>query len=219
MAISASIIYGNDIFVDLFSAIVLIMICFTAFKFSKLRKRKEYSYLITSLLLLAISFIFKIFTHFSVYLTTSDIIITKNVIFWMLLIHRVLSLIAFYLLYLVFAQKKQSLITIFFLYLLLIIGYVTNTIYYVFHITTFVIMILIIERMYKSFRKHHHKKTKFMIITFTALAISQLLFTFTNRNPLIYGTAEFIQFIGYLLLLLTFKVIKDGTKRKNRHSP
>jgi Na+/proline symporter len=93
--------------------------------------------------------------------------------------------------------------------------YFSEDSYYIFHITTLLFLIFITARYYKNYRENKNPSAKLLATSFSIITISQLVFCFIRLNPLLYVTAELVQLIGYIILLITFiKVLKDGKKTK-----
>jgi hypothetical protein len=221
--------YGKDLFIDIFSIIVSLLIFSYAMKYYKINKeQKKYKYIISSFALLAISFVFKILTHFTIYYKTVEtkqmgvLTITYQtlkssqiLIFWGLFLYRVLSLLALYLLYAGYTRKQTKSSTLLIIYLLLLVGYLSQSVYYVYHLTSFFLLFLITDRLLHAYSKSRHYKTRLLAYSFGTIMLSQALFIFLNINPIFYILAEIIQLCGYLLLLFTFiKVLRDGKKKR-----
>src|SRR3989339_586586 len=54
------------------------------------------------------------------------------------------------------------------------------------------------------YRRNNYSSTKLLMLSFSILIISQVLFIFMQVERLLYAIAEIIQLAGYLLLLATF---------------
>ena len=129
--------FAKDIIIDVISALILIFILTYSIRYYSLRKRQtKYRFLIASFVLLTLSFIFKIVSHFVIYsiatstkrigiitFTYQTISHSPVLVFWGLLIYRMLSLVAFYLFYAIYLKRQTTIHLIVILYLLLIIGY------------------------------------------------------------------------------------------------
>ncbi len=222
-------LFDKDIFIDIFSILVLFFILVYAINFYRLRKKEtKYRYLITSFFLLMLSFIVKVCTNWIVYTSTTKIehmgrIITvyktassaNFLVFLGILNYRILALIAFYFLYLVYVDKPPRSSILFTAYLLLVVGYLSQLQYYVFHLTSFILLLMIVVHLLNTYYKKKNPFTKSLGASFFIIMVSQALFIFFAINPLFYVAAELIQLIGYLLLLVTFIWVIQRAKTRS----
>ncbi len=224
--------YGKDIMIDIFSTLVLVFILIYAIMFYKINKKPKYKYLITSFALLTVSFAFKILSNFIIYYHTTETrqlgfltltyqaIRSSNVlVFWGLFAHRIIFIIALYFLYLVYVEKQSLSAVILTFYLLVLAGYHSSYQYYVFHLTSLVLLLIITIFMFRNYFEEKHSQTFWMAVAFGAITLSQAVFILLNVNPIFYIIAEAIQLIGYSAILLTFiRVLSHGNKKKqDRH--
>ncbi len=220
--------YGKDILIDIFSIIVLSLIATFSIKYYKINKiNKNYLWFGISFITLALSFLFKILTNFTIYynvinteklglLTFSyNTIQTSNILFSIgFLSYIVLTLLSFLILYEIYETKHSKQNILLTLYFIIIITYFTTSKYFVFHLTAFLLLFFITLNYFKNYHKNKKTTSKFLVLSFSIITLSQLFFIFINLNKLLYVFAELIQFIGYLLLLITFiGVIKNAKKK------
>ena len=221
-------IYGKDIYFDIINLLILTIITVYAIKFYKLKKEnKKYRYLIGSFSLLAISFMAKVISHLIIYetntttrslgiinITYQTITQSNSLIYWGLFTYKILSLIGIYLFFLIYNDKKNIKNKILTTYLLLIVAYLGQTEFYIYHITMGLLSFLIIYDLIEK-NKTRTTSTKSLIRGFGLILISQILFTIIFLNKYLYMTGETIQLIGYLLILIGFStVIKSDGKKK-----
>lgn len=266
--------HGIDVFIDIFSMIVILLITLKISKFYLMKRRdsnqikinsknkisdnifpknknkfldntgeKRYKLFIIAFLLLSLSFIAKLFTYIVIeykaietktigFLTISyQIVKTSEVpIFIGLFIFRILSLLAFYLLYLAYTRKdmkidinnpgksgitlRNSLGMILVIYLLLIAGYFSQSVYYIYYTTCFFMLFLITESIYEIYSVNKNKNTLLLAISFGIIMLSHAVFIFLNIHCIAYISAEIIQLLGYFLLLITFSKITWINKKK-----
>ncbi len=220
--------FVEDIAIDAVSALVSFLIVFFCVKYYKINKNKSYLWFATSFFIIALSFLFKITTNFSLYSTiwaTRQIgnvtlsyygLQASNTIFnYGFLFYRIFTLIGLFILYELY-QKEHSKPDIFLIIsLILIATYFGISAYYIFHLISLILLILISFRYCKKCYSNKNKTTKLLASSFIVITISQFFFIFTAVNPLFYVAAEIIQFIGYVILLITFiLVLKYGKKKK-----
>jgi hypothetical protein len=221
--------YGKDIIIDVVSIFVLFLIAFFSIKYYKINKKnKNYLLLATSFILMALSFLFKIITNFTIYYRiletrklgfmtfTYDIVKSSNVLFFAgFLMHRILMLLGLYMLYSIYL--KQNKFNIFLIaYLILISTYFSRSAYYIFHLTSLIFLIIITLQYFKNYKTTKHKTNKWLAYSFSVITASQIVFVFIKIHTM-YVIAELIQFVGYVGLLITFiKVVKDGKKKRKK---
>ncbi len=220
---------GKDILIDIVSIIVLLLIGYFARTYYKMdKKRKGHGLFSVAFLLLAMSFIFKIITNFTIY---NQILETKtiglmtltyqtvqysNVLFFIgTLFSRLLMLLGLYMLYSLYYQKQEKNTIFWIVYFILITTYFSDSAYYLFHLTAFFFLAFIISKLLNNCRKTHDKPACFILMSFATIALSQIIFMFVSTNPLFYVVAEFIQLLGYFILLVAFSlVLYYGTQKK-----
>ncbi len=219
---------GKDLIIDLISSIVLFTILVFAIKFYSVnREEKHYLYLISSFGLLFLSFVIEILTHFSIYRKTIEthhvglITITIQTLqsssaftFWGVLTYRVLYLLALYLFYCGYAKPHRKIHMLLVAYLLLIAGYLSQSIYYVYHLTTFLLLFIIADTLFRAYGKNRNEKTRMLAYSFLIIMASQGMFIFINLHSVFYILAESIQLTGYLLMLITFFLVLRNEKKR-----
>ena len=93
--------------------------------------------------------------------------------------------------------------------------YFSHSAYYMFHLTSLVLLLLITMEYYSNHFKNKIITSRLVTYSFSIITLSQIVFIFVNLNPLIYVIAECVQLIGYAILLLAFiMVLKYGKKKK-----
>ena len=221
--------YGKDLLIDLVSILTLSLVAFFSFRYYLINKNnRNYLYLTVSFLLIALAFACKILTYFTIYyhiietkhigaLTlTYQTIKSSDILFFLgYLLYRFLTLIGLYALYLIY-QKDHSKSTIFLIvYLLLISAYFSNNAYYLFNITSLMLLILISRAFFKNYTLRGSQPSRLIFYSFSIISISQVIFIFIKINSLLYVFAEIVQLIGYILLLFAFiQVLRNAKKKK-----
>jgi hypothetical protein len=220
--------FGKDLVIDAVGIIILFLIGLFSLKYYKIKPaKKTYLWLAVSFFMISLSFLFKIFTNFRIYY---DVDVTRNIAGMMYsyellrytdilfyigtLAHRIFMLLGLYALYSIYNEhtRSQTYLTAF---LLAVIAVFTHSNYYIFHITSFILVALIAWKYLQNYRKSKSQPAKLLAASFGILTLSHLLFCFIMASQLLYVAAEIIQLIGFLLLLITFiKVLKDGKKKK-----
>ena len=220
--------YGKDIIIDIVSIFVLSLIAFFSIKYYRIeRKNKNYLYLAVSFLLIAFSFVFKILTNFTIYyhvLETKTVglytiiyhtVAVSDLLFFLgYLLYRLLILIGLYILYSIY-QKNQPKSNIFLIvFFILISTYFSQSMYYIFHLTSLVFLSLITMQFYNNHMKNKQLTAKLLTSSFAIIAASQIFFMFAGIKEVLYVIAEIVQLFGYLVLLMTFiKVLRNAKKK------
>ncbi|HLC61818.1 MAG TPA: hypothetical protein VJI52_02270 [Candidatus Nanoarchaeia archaeon] len=220
--------YSKDLLIDTVSAFVLLLIASFAVRYYKLNKKnKNYLYLAGSFFLIALSFLFKILTNFTIYYKVfvtrhlGDFILTyptiqvSNILFLAgFLFYRLLTLLGLYMLYSIH-QKNQSKSNIFLMvFFILILTYFSELEYFIFHIVALALLALITLQYYRTYRKNKQPASKFVTASFAIIGVSQIFSIFVFYNNVYYVIAELIQLVGYLILLMTFiRVLRDAKKK------
>jgi hypothetical protein len=217
-----------DILIDTLSLIVLFLIGYFSIKYYKIDKNnKNYLYLGLSFLILSLSFIFLILINFFAYY---DIVqlgyeilsigynleIWPNIfIFYALLVYRLLTLFGLYFLFSIYKKQTKSIILII-SYLIVISTLFSISAYYIFHLTSLIFLSLITVEYSKQFLKTKYPGTKLLTYSFGIIAVSQIVSIFIKVHIAFYVLSQFIQLLGYSLLLITFiLVLKHGKKDKD----
>ena len=219
---------GFDLFMDLFSAIVVGIIAFFAYRFYALDKTRKNSLLLFQAMLgLSLAMIFKVIAYISLYVTRSKITsleyLGKGVyqvqlfnsaqatFFFM---HAALMIASLYLFFLIYEDNKSKLGIIFTSYLLISTLVFTENVYISFTLTTFLLFALISRRFWITYSKNKLKNTKYLAFSFAVLALSKLIFLFTNIHQLAYVIAEVVQLAGVIFLLISFVMVLRNAKKK-----
>jgi hypothetical protein len=220
--------YGKDIIIDIFSIFVLSLIAFFSIRFYNLNKKnKNYFWFAVSFIILAFSFLFKILMNFTIYyniiktqkfgfitLTYSTIATSDLLSFIGFLFYMFLTLLGLFILYSLYKKESSWQNYVLITYFLLIIIYFSASRYYVFHLTSLLLLFFITLNYNKNYQKNKNRTILLLTLSFFIITISQLVFIFITINPLLYVIAEIIQLIGYVLLSITFiKVVKNAKKK------
>lgn len=218
---------GSDFIIDLFIMIILLLIGFFAWKFYKINKNKKHLLMFVSLLILGVSFIFKILTYLLLYLTKFKIEVLSvlgQLVYYMepsnfyfsisFILYSVLTLIGFYFLYTIYEPGISSRTSLLMLYMLLVIALFSENAYMLMHLTAMILSVFITISLWKNYKRNNLVSTKSLAFGFGIISFSRIFFILANKYPSMYVFGELIQFIGYFVLLITFiAVLKDGKKK------
>ncbi len=213
-----------SIIIDLFSFLVLLLISITSFKYYKLNKDKKYFYLGSSFLLICSSFLFKLFTNLTVYynnivssstqapvITTLEVIRSYNIFAnSTFALFTFLNLMGLYMLYSIYQQKQNKYSIVLISYFIVVSTYVSNSNYYVFHLTSLILLTAITSLYLTKYKVNRYINTQILAYSFGVIAVSQLTFMFTKLSPSFYMVGEIIQLGGYALLFLIFRRVMNN---------
>jgi hypothetical protein len=211
---------GIDNIFELVTVIVTLLIAIYSRKLYKFTKEKNYRIFSYSFLLMSISYMIKILMDVSVYYPTTKIIKVGLLTF---VTHTFQRLEAFYAIgsfverfllmlglvgiFLVLQKKDDKYYSFLLVYLAFVAALFGNYIYHVFHITTSLLLLLIFIHYYHNYLNYRSRNTLLVTISFLLIFLSQIIFITMQLHPLIYVVGEFIQLVGYLVLLYTFILI------------
>ena len=217
--------YGKDIIIDVISIILLFLVSFASVRYYFMKRNKNCMYLAVSFVTIAVSFMFKIMTNFTLYnheikthtlglltITYQTTEVTGALFHVGFLLHRILSLLGFYLLYSLY-QKPNKTSHALAIFLLLVSAYFTESAYYIFHLTLLLILVLIAILYWPNIQRDN-KSTILIAVSYITIAVSQLLFILVLVSTNFYVISEIVQLIGYAGLFSAFLMATRHGKKK-----
>lgn len=219
-----------SIFIDFFSFLVLLSISLMSLKYYSLSGRnKKYKHISFAFLLICASFFFKLITNLALYYnefirTDQPTLITNTLetirsynVFTDLTftLFVFLNLIGLYYLYNVYQERQAKSMIFLITYFIIISTYFSNLNYYVFHVTSFLLLTIISILYFDRYAENGNEHTKIIGYAFGSIALSQVLFIFVSIDRAFFILGEIIQLLGYLLLFLILRRIIDYGKKKN----
>jgi hypothetical protein len=218
---------GADFVIDLVSVVILFLIAVFAWIFYSLNKsRKNHLLFFISLVILGLSFVFKIITYFMLYLTTFDVRIVNvlgqlvyyvepNTLYFSVafIIYSVLTLIGFFLLYTIYDSNMSKKTTLLILYFILAVVLFSENAFLFLHLTALLLSGMIALALWKNYRRNKLKSTMQLSLSFFIICLSRIFFILSSKFSYMYVFGEIIQLAGYIILLATFMaVLKNGKK-------
>lgn len=216
--------FGKDLMIDVISLVVLLLISVFAVKCYKINKNKGYLNFSIAFSLMALSFLFKILTNFTIYYTSFveneslELVTLAYRASNILLIGGFLGYFFFGLLgllslFLVYKREIPREAMFLMVYFILLTTFVSMIYFCTFHLTSLIFLTFITATLIKNYKNNKSVTSKLLVYAFTIITASQLMFVFMGVHPLIYVIAETVQLIGYLVLFgVFFKIIKNGKK-------
>ncbi len=218
---------GNDVLVEAFSFIVLFIFSFLCYKNYKLNKSKKFLYLGMGFSLIAIAQLATIMTKLVLYYDTSftqtvgQFVVTYNIlksvdIFYYagFFFHRLFTLLGFYIIYKLPIERKNFKDFLLVLFFIGVISLLSKDVFYLFHLTSLVLLMLITRNYYQVYKKNKSSNTLILLSAFTLLSLSRIIFIASKLDSM-YVIANVIELVSYItLLILIIRILKHGTKKK-----
>ncbi len=218
---------GKDVLIEGFSFIVLFIFSFLSIKNYKLNKNRKFLYLGVGFGLIALAQLAAVITKLVLYydigpsqeigraIITSQILKSIDIFYYAgFFFHRLLTLLGLYVIYRLPRDKKSPRDFVLVSYFIIISALLSKQVYYLFHATALVLLVLIMNNYYEVYKKNKFVNTKILILAFGILALSQLIFII-SRLEVAFVTANIVELISYIILLiLIIRILQYGKKKK-----
>ena len=219
---------GKDIMIDLFSFLVLVIFAILAYRYYKLSKNRNVLYLGSGFGLIAIAQLATILTKLVLYydigptqqigeaIITSQIVSSVDFFYYAgFFFHRLFTLLGLYILYRLPREKKSIGDYGLMLYFIFISAFLGDEFFYIFHLTALFLLILIVENYVKIYKENKFFNTKILIVAFSILAFSQLIFVLSQIDVL-FVLGNIVELISYTIFLgLIIRIWKHGKEKKS----
>lgn len=218
---------GKDVLIDFFSFVVLLIFFFLTFKNYKIDKNKKLLYLGVGFGMIAFAQLSSILTKLVLYYDNSftqkigEMIVTSHIIssvdiFYDIgfFFYRALTLLGLYVIYKLPMEEAQW--EDFFLasFFVIIISILSKDMTYLFALTSFILLILIIKNYFLVYIRNRSINTLILFSAFSILALSNLIFLFSWSESM-YVFGNFDELVSYIILLvLIIRILKHGSKKK-----
>jgi len=218
---------GFDVLIEIFSFIVLAIFCILSIQNYRLNKgKKSFLYMGIGFGLIALAQLATIFTKTVLYydfgivqqvgqaIIANRIVSSVDIFYYIgFFFYRFLTLTGLYIIYRIHNKRTYLGDTILFGYFILLSALLSTEMYYFFHLTAIAVLLLITRNYYGIYKENHFSNTQILLAAFVILALSQVLFIFSNGA--LQATANIVELISYtFLLFLAIKIKKDGKKKK-----
>ncbi|MEA3430116.1 MAG: hypothetical protein U9R08_02495 [Nanoarchaeota archaeon] len=222
--------YGIDILFEFINVIAALLIAFFSYKIYKYTKDRHCLYFGLSFLAISLAFISKILTNFQIYfnvLRQSKVIdqalltltTHRNFSFFVTgyFFHRVFFLMALVGIFFIVCKYDKKLLILFAYFIAIITAFSTSE-YFIFHVTTSIMLGYIFYHYYLNYKYNPTKNTFLVSFGFFLILISQIIFINIILGVESYVVAQIIQVIGYVTLLYAYiRINKNDKKNKARH--
>ncbi len=220
--------HGWDILVEAVILLVVLLIAAYSWRIYKLNNENRFAYFSLAFILLALGLLFEMLTSGIVYFTpirdvAADVlrpVAGPRLVFSGLLYRggfflQMAPILGAWLLIFFISQKPRERLRKFyelsqialFVYLILLISIVSNFKYFVFYLTSAVLLGLIVLNYYKNYLENNNKHTYRIMLAFLLILASNILLVFVFLVPSLYVLGEIVALAGFLLLLYTYNTI------------
>jgi len=217
---------GFDLLIEAISLVVALFIAGYSWKLYKLSKENKYSYLSLAFILVALGLFFQIFTSGVLYYgslrdvvadvlrpATGEGLQFADLFYRAAFFLQMLTMLGAWLLIFFISQRSRERLhryyevsqIFLFVYLITLISIVSNFTYFVFYLTSTVILGLSVLHYYKNYLNTQNKNAALVMTSFLLILFSNIFFVFVFLFPLAYVLGEIFMLFGFLLLLYTYR--------------
>jgi len=223
---------GSDVCIEVFSFFVLAAFFLISLRSYRITKNKGSLYLGVGFLLISLAELSTILTKFVLYYDTmftqtiGQVIVRYQMVhsvdifyyvgfFW----HKILTLLGLYIIYRIPKERKISSDAWLAVYFIILSVVFSQFFFHLFHLTALILLAMITSNYIEIYKENKSKNTKILIIAFSLMALSQVIFIMSQLN-LMYAVGQVIQLVSYIIMLvLIIRITKNGKKEKqNRHN-
>jgi len=215
---------GKDILVEFFSFIVLAIFSVLAIKGYKLKGNKGLLHLGFGFGFIAVARLVSVFTKLILYydaepvqafgkaIMTSQVVSSIDIFYYAgFFSYYFLTLVGLFIIYKI--PQKRLLFSgdyVLVLYFIALVSLFSKEFFYLFHVTAFLMLILIIINYLMVYRENKFMNTRILIISFSILALSQLVYIL-SKIGVFFALSNIMELISYtILLFLIIRIIKHG---------
>lgn len=224
---------GWDLIFDSVSLFVALLIAAYSWRMYRISGENKFGYFSFAFILVCLSFIFRILTQSLVYFAlvrnaATEVIAPivgrgvsgvnySDLFFRSGFFLTMVTLLGAWLLIYFISQRRSGRLKKYyevsqialFVYLVVLVSIVSNFKYFVFYLTSLVILGMTVLNYYKNYLNSGKNKNALLVmLSFLALVVGNLFFIFVFVNPLLYVFGEVFILGGFLLLLYTYSHIK-----------
>ena len=220
--------HGWDIMVEAVILLVVLLIAAYSWRIYKFNNENRFAYFSLAFIFLALGLLFEMLTSGIVYFTpvrdvAADVlrpVAGPRLVFSGLLYRggfflQMAPILGAWLLIFFISQKPRERLRKFyelsqialFVYLILLISIVSNFKYFVFYLTSAVLLGLIVLNYYKNYLENNNQHTYRIMLAFLLILASNILLVFVFLVPSLYVLGEIVALAGFLLLLYTYNSI------------
>jgi len=220
---------GLDLVFECVSLIIALLIAAYSWRIYSISKENKYGYFALAFILIAFGLLFKMFTHGVLYFTPLRDTVTEALrpalgsrlrfseLFYRaaFFLQMMLMLGSWLLIFFISQKPRQRLKKYYevsqialFIYLILLISVVSNFKYFVFYLTSAVILGVTVLNYYKNYLNTNRNSKAFLVMLgFLFILFSNIIFVFVFQFKGLYVLGELFLLVGFLLLLYTYRKV------------
>ncbi len=221
---------GFDLVFDVIGLVIALLISAYSWRVYRISQENKFAYFSFAFILLAAGLLFKSFTHGVLYFTPLRDSVTEvlrptlgsglkfsDLYYRAAFFLQMILMLGGWLLIFFISQKSRKRLTKYyevsqialFLYLILLISVVANFNYFVFYLTSAVILGMTVLNYYKNYLNTDRNRNAFKVMmSFLFILIGNLFFIFVFIFESFYVFGEIFMLIGFLLLLSAYGKVK-----------
>ena len=223
---------GKDVLIEAFSFIVLLIFSILAIRSYKLNKNRKFLYLGTGFALVGLAQFAAVMTKLVLYydfgpsqqigaaIVAAHMLSSVDIFYYVgFFFHKFLTLGGLYIICRLPRNKTSMWDSVLVLYFIIISALGSQQIFYLFHITTLIILLFIIKNYYNLYDRNRLNNTLILLFGFIILAFSQLIYILSPFEAM-YVLANILELATYIvLLILVVNILHYGKKKKqNGHN-
>lgn len=219
---------GKDVLIDFFSFVILLTFFILCIKNYKLDKNKKLLYLGIGFALVGLAQLASIFTKIVLYhdtqftqaigqfVITYHLVSTVDVFYYLgFFFFRFFTLAGLYVIYKLPLEREKKTDFLLAIFFILIISILSQNMNYLFRLTEFVLLVIIIRNYYFVYKKNKSRNTLILLSAFSILAFSSLIYLF-SWSDVVYVIANIMELVSYItMLVLIIKILKYGKEKKS----
>jgi hypothetical protein len=219
---------GWDIIFELISLLVALLIAAYSWKLYNINKDNKFAYFSFAFVLVALGFFFKMATSGILYFTpirdaaagvlrpvAGQSLEYSGILYRLGFFLQMVPMLGAWLLIFFISQRSRARLRKFyevsqialFIYLILLISFVSNFKYFVFYLTSSVILALIVLNYYKNYLNTQKRTAYLVLLSFLFILLGNLFSIFVFMFKDIYVIGEGFILLGFLLLLYTYRKV------------
>ena len=221
---------GWDVVFDVVGLIVCLLIAAYSWRVYRINRENKFAYFSLALVLVALGFLSKVFTSSVLYFTPLRDVVAEvlqpftgprlsfsSLFYRAAFFIQMASTLAAWIVVFFVSQKARARLRRFhevaqialFAYLLLLITVVSNFQYYVFYLTSAVILGLIVLNYFKNYLNTNGNRNALLVmLSFLFILFGNFFFIFVFLSTSLYVVGEALVLIGFLILLYTYTQVK-----------
>ena len=217
--------YGIDSLIEFLIIIVAAIVSLYSHKIYKIVKDQNYRFFSWAFLLIAVSFVFKILSNFTilnrvkiqginfVYTVLSQPSYMPLVDFVTFTLYKIFYLLGFLILFLILTKTDKKDKIFLFIYLSIIAILFSIYLNFIFHITLLLILLFLTLHFYQNHKNHKTTNSMLVFVAFLIILIAHLSFVFSDMRSLFYMIGEGLLLIAFLCLLINQVKLKKLSKK------